>query len=95
MQNYGSYERVNQNNSSQISYSSNRPSSVGISQLTGAQQSLQSGQKFSFVPQMFDATQFNKGNENQCLADCKKVRKSGLTVLKANSTSRTRLHHAE
>lgn len=50
-------------------------------------------QKFNFTPQIYDPTQFNKTNQNQLLnSDCKKVRKSGLTLLKVNSTSRSKLH---
>lgn len=54
-----------------------------------------SGQKFNFTPQIYDASQFNnKPNENQLLnSDCKKVRKSGLSLLKVNqnvSTSRSK-----
>lgn len=50
-------------------------------------------QKFNFTPQIYDPTQFNKTNQNQLLnSDCKKVRKSGLTLLKVNSTSRSKIH---
>ena len=53
-------------------------------------------QKFNFVPQIFEANQFNRQQTegNLLSSECKKVRKSGLTLLKSNqnvSTSRTKL----
>ena len=55
-----------------------------------------SGQKLNFVPHIYDPSQFNsKSIENQLgNSECKKVKKSGLTLFKVNqnvATSRTKV----
>ena len=56
-----------------------------------------SGQKFSFVPQIYEPVYFNQGRTNENLnlsTECKKVRKSGLSLMKASlnvASSRTKL----
>lgn len=45
-----------------------------------------SSQKFNFSPQIYEPTQV-RNNENSCSSNndaCKKIRKSGLTLLKMN-----------
>jgi hypothetical protein len=61
------------------------------------QPNVQNIQKPNFFAQVYDPNQqFQRSNENQSLmSECKKVRKSGLTLLKGvhtNSTSRSKLH---
>lgn len=50
--------------------------------------SFQSGQKLNFVPQIYETAQFNRNTESQVqLTDSKKMKKSGLTLLKANHST--------
>ena len=87
--------KQNPNMNSQLSYLSNKPSSVPMNQYKLMQPNGQIGRKLNFVPEMFGQNPL-KGSENQAaIKECRKVKRSGLTLLKtnqANSTSRSRLH---
>lgn len=52
------------------------------------QMSFQSGQKLNFIPQIYETAQFNRNTESQVqLSDSKKMKKSGLTLLKVNHST--------
>ena len=56
------------------------------------------GQKINFVPQIYEPAYFNQSRTNENLnvsTECKKVRKSGLSLMKASqqiTSSRQKIH---
>jgi hypothetical protein len=84
-------DKTNNNSNSQISI--RNQSAVNFHHL----QRQVSGQKMNFVPQIYEPVYFHqiKGNENSnSNNECKKVRKSGLSLMKASlnvTSSRTKL----
>jgi hypothetical protein len=87
-----SQEKVNSNSNSHVMI--RNQSAMNLNQY----HKPASGQKVSFAPQIFEPAYFNQSRTNENLnlsTDCKKVRKSGLSLMKASqqiTSSRNKLH---
>lgn len=80
-----SQEKKLNNSLSQVIYKNQAISN--LHQL-GRQTIQREGHKLSFTPQIYDSAQFSKNGESQVhLSDSKKMKKSGLTLLKVNHST--------
>lgn len=84
-----SQEKPNRNSNSQVSFNLRNQPAANLHLTTKQPQAInQIGQKFNFVPQIYESSTFNKTHDfGNPINESKKVKKTGLSIFKANQLS--------